>query len=685
MKIINQTINLNGFVSNIEIEPDEFLLPLQEVIVNAIQSIEDKDDISKSSIGINIIREQQEVFDKNEFGEPYKPIVSFEVTDNGVGFTNKRFKAFNEIYTDINKAKGCKGVGRYSVLACFGSMNVDSIYIEDGQYCRRVFKFTSRDGVIDETDNQESEAKKSNLSTKVSLNNYKKEFYDAIIKNQVTDKDIAESIIHHCLLYFVSEDIPLIRVFYDGDKENAIVINDLYKDVIKLDRAPDNITLNKKGELLTLNYIKDYSTRSHALFLCANKREVGKKIPLSTYIPSFVKAITDDDNGKYYLSIYATGTLLDEKVNSQRTKFALPKNSDDKTQFDTISISEICDVVSKDICTKYDHIISVADKEKNDRIRDYILNKNRPRLAYRHLLDVDGAFSDIPANATEEKIENELHKKSFHLEQKRTKAFDKAFAKKKYDKDEFSEIIQSVLSEEARFSADKLADLMIRRKSVIKLFRKYLDWRVEDQTYMLEKDLHNIIFTMGAETDTIPQEYHNLWLLDERLTYHRFTTSDRAMCTNRHINSDSQKETDLLVYDFPWAYTDNPNNVNSLVIFEFKRPGRDMNTSDDKDLDSQVVGYFQKLLESKATSNKGRLLNIQKNTPKFGYVICDTHKDLIEYNIDFNGFMPTPYGTLFKMNEKLNMYIEVMTYETMLEFAEKRHESFFRALGINDL
>ena len=37
-----QTLNIRGFVAGIEIEPDEYLLPLQEAIVNSIQSIEDK-------------------------------------------------------------------------------------------------------------------------------------------------------------------------------------------------------------------------------------------------------------------------------------------------------------------------------------------------------------------------------------------------------------------------------------------------------------------------------------------------------------------------------------------------------------------------------------------------------------------------------------------------------------------
>lgn len=684
MKTINQTINLTGFVSNIEIELDDFLLPLQEVIINSIQSLEDNQNISEPSIGINIIRNIEHVLSEDGFEKPYYPISSFEVTDNGIGFTEKRFNAFNEIYTDLNKAKGCKGIGRYSVLACFNSMNIESTYQENNQWEKRSFKFSAKDGVMEHGSLDETIERKM-FSTKVTLNDYKKEFYDYIAKNKITIDNISEAIINHCLLYFISEKIPLIRIFENGEKDKAIIINDFFKNTIKQDMSENTINIKGSETPFTLHYIRNYSSKSHSMHLCANNREVGKKISISKYIPSFVKSIEDEDEAKYFLSVYITGELLDNKVNSQRTKFSIPYKEDEKTMFESISLSEIFKSLSNDIRTEYKDFIDNAEKEKEKRIQEYILDKKSPRLAYRHLIGVQGAFESIPTNASNEKIEIELHKKVFQLEQERTKAFEIAFSKNKYDKDEFSEIIQSVLSEEAKFSADKLADLMIRRKAVLKLFRMFLEWREEDQKYMLEKDLHNIIFTMGAETNNTPNEYHNLWILDERLAYYRYTTSDRALHTNPHIGSDSKKEPDLMIYDFPWAYTDNPNNANSLVIFEFKRPGRDMNTSDSKKLDIQVVEYFERLLESKATNNKGKLLNIEKTTPKFGYVICEMHKDLIEYNKDYNGFKETPYKTLFKINDNLNMYIEVMSYETMLEFAEKRHSSFFQALGIDNL
>ena len=677
-----QTLNIRGFVAGIDIEPDEYLLPLQEVIVNSIQSIEDKTEPEQGTISIKVIRGKQINIDGID--EPYLPISGFEVYDNGVGFVSQRFNAFNNAFTDLNKNKGCKGVGRYTVIACFGSMEVNSTYYENNEWSNRVFRFDSINGVNPEGKKNIKTASEQKLCTVVRLNNYKKNFQDYINKNRISLEDIAEGIIQHCLLYFITNEVPLIRIYNENEPDKSCIVNDIYSSIVKFDNEVKSLKIGKIKSLFNINYLRNYKNKTHALHLCANKREVGKKISLSNHIPSFVKELTDEKQNKYYLSIYITGDFLDEKANNQRNKFAIPLKADDKNVYDEISIEELLQDVSENVRIQYAQWIDDAEKEKSNRIRDYILDPKKPRLAYKHLLSVENVFNDIPANATDDRLESELHKKVYQLEQKRTKAFERAFNKKKYDKEEFGDIINNVLKEEAAFSAGKLADLMIRRKAIIKLFKKYLEWRSKEN-YMLEEDLHNIIFTMGAESETMPKDYHNLWLLDERLAFHSFTTSDKQIRTNQHIESDSQKETDLMIYDFPWAFTDNPSNINSLVIFEFKRPGRDMNTSEDKNLDTQVSNYFRLLMESKAKSDRGRFLNIQKSTPKFGYVICDLHKELTEYNETFNGFNQTPYGTLFKINEKLNLYIEVMDYETMIDFAEKRHNTFFQALGIDNL
>ncbi len=659
------------------------MLPLQEVIVNSIQSIEDKVDGEKGIISIKVIRGKQLSLN-GEFEEPYLPIVGFEIYDNGVGFLTERYEAFNDAFTDINKKKGCKGVGRYTVLACFGSMDVNSTFIENENWYNRTFKFDEINGVTPESEESLKPLNDGQLKTVIKLNNYKKPFQDLINKNRIQLEQIAENIIQHCLLYFISEEIPYIRLYNENEPEKSIFLNDLYRNVVKFDKEVKSLKLKNLEQSFNLNYLRNYNNKTHSFHLCANKREVGKKTSVSNYIPSFVQGLQDENEKKYFLSVYVTGDFLDEKANNQRNKFGIPQKEEDKSSFDAISLEELLRDVSDNVRREYSEWITSAVKEKNQRIENYILNPEKPRLAYRHLLSVENVFDDIPATATDERLESELHKKIFSLEQKRSKAFEKAFAKKKYDKKEFSEIIQNVLKEEAAFSIGKLADLMIRRKAVIKLFRQYLNWREEGE-YMLEEDLHNIIFTMGAETVTMPKEFHNLWLFDERLNFHSYTTSDRPLKTNKHISAESKKETDLLIYDFPWAYTDNPNKINSLVVFEFKRPGRDMKTAKDKKLDSQVAEYFEKLMESKSKTDKGKLLNIEDATPKFGYIICDLHKELVDYNIKNNFFKKPPYGTLYKINPELNQYFEVMSYDAMIEFAEKRHDAFFQALGIDNL
>lgn len=679
---MGQTFNIRGFVAGIDIDPDEYLLPIHEVIVNSIQSIEDMTEPKDGIISIKVIRGKQLAL-KGINEKPYCPIEGFEIYDNGVGFINNRFQAFNDAFTELNKGKGCKGVGRYTVLACFGSMEINSTFHENNKWLKRSFKF-GISGVSPENDENLSKASDLKQGTVVKLNNYKKNFQEYINKNKVELNEIAERIIEHCLLYFISNTAPQIRIYNENELEKSFFLNDNFKSVVKFDKEVKSVKLNNVKEKFSINYLRNYNNRTHSFHLCANKREVGKKTSISNYIPSFVQGLQDEVKNKYFLSVYVTSDYLDEKANYQRNKFSLPQKTEDKTVFDEISIDELFKDVSDDVRMEYSDAILTADKEKNTRIHNYILDPKNPRLAYKHLLSVDKIFDDIPGNATDERLEIELHKKVFHLEQKRSKAFEKAFSKKKYDKEEFSDIVHNVLKEEAAFSAGKLADLTVRRKAVIKLFRKYLDWR-NDENYMLEEDLHNIIFTMGAESKAMPQDYHNLWLLDERLTYHSFTTSDKQLRTNEHIKTNSQKETDLLIYDFPWAYSDDAGNVNSLVVFEFKRPGRDMNTTKDKKLDSQVEEYFEKLMQSEAKSEKGRFLNIKDTTPKFGYIICDLHKDLIEYNEKHNFFRKTPYNTLYKINEKLNQYFEVMSYEDMLDFADKRHTAFFKALGIDNL
>lgn len=685
-EIIEQRLDFKGLINSIDINPEEFLLPLQEVVVNSIQSIEDRGSGNPGKIVVEIIRKNEPTLDfQNEIEPEYNPIIGFTIRDNGIGFTDNRFEAFRTPYTDFGAKKhGCKGIGRYTVLACFGSMDVKSYYQNESNINCRMLRFDNGNG-LQKINNDGTNHLPEEIYTHVKLNSYKQPYLRYIEKNKIEKDFICEGLIQHCMLYFIKGVAPVIIVKEENeDIKEGTILNDIYKTVIKVEKIENNVEIPSIESKFSLNYIKNYNgVQSHSLHLCANNRQVGNKQTLTKYIPSF-KELYDDEDQKYHLSLYVTGDFLDEKAHPQRNSFSIPDKDEKLTEFDSISLEGLFKGLAEKVRSTYsDHIIE-AEKEKSERIREYILNKEKPRLRYNHLLKIENAFEEIPINATDEALEAKLHELSFKLEQKRERAFDKIFKKKKYDKEEFGNIIHNVLKEEAAFSKDKLADLMVKRKSIIKLFKKYLEWR-NDDNYMLEEDLHNIIFTMGADSQSQPYEYHNLWLLDERLAFHSYTASDKQLRSNPKLESDSQKEPDLFVYNIACAYSDNPDKINSLVLFEFKRPGRDMDTAEDRKLDNQLEGYFQNLSKAKAKNSKGRFVNIQKETPKFGYIVCDLNQALIDYNTDWNGFKKTPNNTLYKVNSELNLYYEVIDYNDLVDFAEKRHEVFFRALGIDNL
>ncbi len=680
--VIEQKVNYKGLVNSLDIKPNEYLLPLYEVVVNSIQSLEDNIKEKNKSIIIVIHKEKLGHLGYEEIDDNYSGILGFTVSDNGVGFTDKRQTAFSTPYTNFNAEKGGKGMGRYTVLACFESLEIESEFLQEDKFYKRKYKFDNVVGLQKEDDIIGEVLKNNN--TIVKLNNYRPDFFSYIKKNRIDINHVSDGIIQHCLLYFINDDCPTIRVLYDDQNiEDALVLNDIYKSVIKFESEPQKIKLENTNieDEFTISYIKNFNgVQSHYLHLCANKRQVGERYSLSSYIPSF-KVLFEKDK-RYHLSIYVESEFLNRKNNPQRNKFGFPDKDDKKNSFDEISLDGLFNALSQKIRTDYRDYIEEAEKEKSERIEKYILNPQKPRLRYRHLLGVDNIFDDIPINASDDTLEARLHEKEFKLEQKREKLFNRVFNKKKYDKEEFGSIVQEILKEEAAFSKDKLADLMIKRKSVIKLFQKYLEWR-NDENFMLEEDLHNIIFTMGAESDNMPIEYHNLWLLDERFTFHSYTSSDIKTKSQKQLESQGNKEPDLFIYDVPWAYSDDIDKINSLVVFEFKKPGKELSSS--TNLDDLIIKYFGDLMESKARSRKGKLLNIEDNTPKFGYIICELNKDLIDRNVKWNGFKKSAFGHLYKINPELNMHIEVMTYEQMLDFAEKRHNTFFKALGIDAL
>ncbi|MCD7933593.1 MAG: hypothetical protein LUH15_20870 [Tannerellaceae bacterium] len=153
-----------------------------------------------------------------------------------------------------------------------------------------------------------------------------------------------------------------------------------------------------------------------------------------------------------------------------------------------------------------------------------------------------------------------------------------------------------------------LAKYILHRKTVIDILKKYLKPN-EYGKFALENTLHKLIFPLKSTSDDLNYEDHNLWLIDERLSYHTYIASDKpfTQMDKEIIESDSEDRPDIVVFNdyfnnrFALSET-NTNPFNSVVIIEFKRPMRNGYPEDEDNPVEQVLRYISEIKAKKRRS-----------------------------------------------------------------------------------
>ncbi len=81
------------------------MLPVFEAVMNSFQSIRDRGIGKDGQITIEVVHEE------DLLGGDDRPIVSFIITDNGVGLTDINFDSFNTAFSERREKDGGKGLG----------------------------------------------------------------------------------------------------------------------------------------------------------------------------------------------------------------------------------------------------------------------------------------------------------------------------------------------------------------------------------------------------------------------------------------------------------------------------------------------------------------------------------------------------------------------------------------------
>jgi len=422
-----------------------------------------------------------------------------------------------------------------------------------------------------------------------------------------------------------------------------------------------------------LNIVKLYSNKlDNKIHYCANIREVlDDKISID--IPELDNFLFDKDGIPFSISIYVEGEFLDRNVNDERTTIIFSKGDIDFS--DQITQEELRKSITEKIYSEFTEQIEQLSITRVAKVKEFV--NQHPR--YKQLLKYkSNEIKRIPSTLSDEKMELELFKiqQSLELEVKKEATAVLKFIDSDKDREKFSQNHQELYHKIVEVGNSKLSEYVIHRKLVLDLFQKLLNEKAT------EKAVHNLIFPLQTLSDEIGFEDHNLWMIDDKLSYHKYLASDKRFKKIAPINSTSDERPDIIVFNRPFVFSNDNKPYESIVLIEFKRPMRD-DYSDDENPIQQINRYAREIIEGEAKDKHGREFDFRKNTPIYAYIICDLTKKLKAYAND-SGFRPLPSGDgFFFFNDNYNMYVEIMSFDKILNDSKERNRVLFDKLNIN--
>ncbi len=663
------SVNIHGVVHNMS-KSTSIYTPIVEAIVNSIQSIE-KNKSENGEIVVTLIRDSQSglKFD----ADALEGIESVLIEDNGEGFTEENTGSFDMLYSNQKIDIGGKGFGRFTYLRYFETVDVESVFIESGKTYRRTFDFVLNDAQEIVSNNQNTEIDNaSEKKTLISLNSIKRGQMDKKLST------IAKKLLEKLLIYFINDsyNCPTITLKCDQD---SIVLNTLlgedYAEIQKIESNSFTLQSGEQKETFDVKIFKIFfpGNQKSKICLTAHNREV-TEVLTHTYVPEFIDNFFDKSEGgitkDYLIKTYVIGNYLDKNVSLERNGFSIPKSVPDMYSiFTQMDIERNAAELTRNSKVFSDEIL-FRQQKKMDKINKYVESNAPWYKEFVSEIDVE----TVPFQLDDKTIDAELSKIKFQYDQDVKHSVKKIFDGESENlNDEVNEVVKKI----SKSKLTELAHYVSLRKAIIDLFKKSLDIK-DDGKYQLEDTVHSIIFPTKSNSEKTMYNDHNLWLIDERLNFSDFISSDQ-----RHI-VESKDRSDIVVYNRKIAFRTDNEASNPITIFEFKRPQRDDFVDDpNEDPVLQVLKYVKQIRSGSLKTPVGRDIYVDQNTPFYSYIVCDLTKKVKEWLHSEKNFKMMPDGKgWYYWYENVNLYMEVVSWDKVWQDAEMRNKVFFHKLGI---
>ena len=673
---MNIKTNLAGRLRNTSLPIKHGLMPLFDAVVNSIHSIEEySGGMDSAHIVVEIIRSSPPSLDLKTSETTQEKIIGFKITDTGIGFNDENMESFETLDTEYKVDKGCRGVGRLLWLKAFKHVEVNSIYLDGDTLKRRKFRFDVESGVSNLDEEIIETGKRSTTVNLVGFDEkYRKDTYKTL-------KPISHSLLEHCLWYFVRDGSSPSIIVKDGT--DKISLDNLYEEYMHTSAFTEEIEIQKQEFSVTHVKFRATSTKLHMLSFCAANRLV-KEETLADKIIGLSGKI-GDENGEFIYSCYVSSPYLDKNVRPERTGFDIEENVGALFQGKEISFQDI----RSSIFPKIKNYLSKSLQENIEagklRLKTFV-DEKAPK--YRPILGriPDGELV-VDANISDKDLELHLHKHLAELErdiiEKGNEIMSPVAGEKKED---YQRRVKDYLKDVSTVKQSDLAGYICHRKVIIDLLEKALE-RNQKGEYATEDVIHELIMPMRKESDDVLPENCNLWLLDEKLVFHHYLASDKTINSMPITGASDQNEPDILalnIYDQPLLVSeDQTPPLASITVVEIKRPMRnDAQSGEQKDPIEQTLNYLNRVRSGKVTTVTGRPIPNSDNIPGYCYIVCDLTPKMTERCKFFDLKKRGDGMGYFGFHEQYKSYIEVISFDRLVDSVKKRHSAFFDKLGL---
>jgi hypothetical protein len=673
-------INIEWVVNNIKNTSVYF--PIHEGIVNSIHAIDELSWTDSSHEGEIIIKVKRAAQTSMgwDVGDALSDIESFEIIDNGIGFNEKNLNSFETYLSDYKKSFWGKGYGRFLYLKFFNEVSIKSVYEANGKKRRVSFEFDIQADEMLKNKTEEDALESEKVWTHLYLNRLKKKHAGALNWKSKTIETLSRKLLEHLLIYFISENRKCPNIIV-SDGETTVNLNNLIwagKEIEKLHEK--EFTLVNKGmskdvpdleESFKIKIFKVQYWESNTLNLCADNRVVIEKW-IGNYIPDLWKKFRwDSDEKSYTVTAYITGDYLDRHVDVERDKFDFISENNELF----VSFNNDDDVLKESASIIREHFsdyLNGLNKLKEDDIRKFIRDKAPWYSSLFKDLDLDS----VEMGASEEKLDEKFHKLKYTKE-KDVKSKTTKFLKSSdfWNLEEVRELVNWLDD----LVKTELAHYVATRKITLEILEKALEFDEATKKYISEDSIHSIIFPTKRDSDEVEYRDHNLWILDEKLTFTEYISSDKPLFES---NGD---RTDITIFNKQIALRWENTSSNPITIFEFKKPGRDdfANPSSDEDPVQQIIRYVNSMRDWECKNPKGRIIDIAQNTPFYGYVVCTLTPKVKKWLETEKNFKVMPdWKWYFYWMSNNNLYIEVLSWDKVLDDSRARNQIFFEKLKI---